>query len=70
MAGKLMLNGCVPLDARDRVVGRTSSAAEELARMRPAARWASCFNTTPSEGFHPAFARKGRTDRPAPQGLT
>ncbi|MGI3165761.1 NADPH-dependent F420 reductase [Pseudooceanicola sp. 200-1SW] len=72
LAEKLVLNCCVPLDAADRdlVVGRTSSAAEELARLRPLARWVSCFNTTPSESFYPVFARKGQTDRPAPQVLT
>ncbi|MBY5973713.1 NAD(P)-binding domain-containing protein [Ferrimonas balearica] len=68
--GQLVLNCCVPLDEqnRDLVVGRTSSGAEELARMRPGARWVSCFNTTPSESFRPVFDRKGQA--PAPQVLT
>ncbi|WP_226623558.1 NADPH-dependent F420 reductase [Alloyangia pacifica] len=67
LAGKIVLNCCVPLDAanRDLVVGTTSSGAEELAKMRPEARWVSCFNTTPSESFAPVFARKGQA--PAPQ---
>jgi len=60
----------VPLNESDTelVVGTTSSGAEELATMRPGARWVSCFNTTPSESFRPVFARKGQ--RPAPQVLT
>lgn len=69
MAGQVVLTCCVPLDESntDLVVGPTSSGAEELARMRPKARWVSCFNTSPSESFAPVFARKGRT--PAPQLL-
>lgn len=70
LAGKVVLNCCVPLDEanRDLVVGTTSSGGEELARMRPKARWVSCFNTTPSESFAPVFARKGQ--EPAPQVFT
>lgn len=70
LADMPVLNCCVPLDAANRtlVVGRTSSGAEELARMRPRARWVSCFNTNPSESFEPAFHRRGRT--PVPQVLT
>ncbi|WP_102227095.1 NADPH-dependent F420 reductase [Acidimangrovimonas sediminis] len=69
MAGKVVLTCCVPLDETDTdlVVGTTTSGAEELARMRPRARWVSCFTTSPSESFAPVFARKG-TD-PAPQLL-
>lgn len=64
--GMVVLNCCVPLDEADRnmVVGRTTSGAEELARMRPGARWVSCFNTTPSESFGPVFARKGKATAP------
>lgn len=70
LAGMVVLNCCVPLDEanRDLVVGTTSSGAEELARMRPRARWVSCFNTTPSESFAPVFARKGQD--PAPHVFT
>lgn len=65
-----VLNCCVPLDDtnQDLVVGRTTSGAEELARMRPDAHWVSCFSTNPSESFDPVFRRKGQT--PAPQVLT
>lgn len=69
LSGQIVLNCCVPLNDSNTelVVGMTSSGAEELARMRPNARWVSCFNTTPSEGFAPVFARKGQN--PAPQVL-
>lgn len=66
MAGQVVLNCCVPLDDANEtiVVGRTTSGAEELAKMRPEARWVSCFNTTPSEVFDPVFNRKGQADPP------
>lgn len=68
--GKVVLNCCVPLDEGNReiVVGMTTSGAEELARLRPGARWVSCFNTVPSESFAPVFARRGKA--PAAQVLT
>ncbi len=64
--GAVVLNCCVPLDDANTglVVGTTTSGAEELAKMRPRARWVSCFNTVPSEAFDPVFARRDRTDRP------
>ena len=70
MAGQVVLNCSLPLnDANTEiVVGMTTSGAEQLARMRPKARWVSCFNTTPSESFAPVFARKGQS--PAPQVFT
>lgn len=66
LAGKIVLNCCVPLDESNTnlVVGTTTSGAEELARMRPKARWVGCFNTTPSESFAPVFARKGQVAPP------
>lgn len=66
LAGKVVLNCCVPLDDAnsDLVVGPGVSGAEILARMRPRARWVGCFNTTPSECFAPVFARKGQADPP------
>ncbi|WP_135502248.1 NADPH-dependent F420 reductase [Roseovarius aestuariivivens] len=67
---KIVLNCSVPLnDANtELVLGTNTSGAEELARMRPEARWVSCFNTVPSEAFAPVFARKGQM--PPPQVLT
>lgn len=66
LAGKVVLTCCVPLDMqnRDLVVGVTTSAAEELAQMRPRARWAAAFNTSPSEAFFDVFAGKGQEPRP------
>ncbi|KAA9005550.1 NADPH-dependent F420 reductase [Histidinibacterium aquaticum] len=70
LAGKIVLNCCVPLDERnsDLVLGTATSGAEELARRRPEARWVSCFNTVPSEAFAPVRALNG--DAPRPQVLT
>uniref|UniRef100_UPI003BAB6AE5 NADPH-dependent F420 reductase n=1 Tax=Stappia sp. TaxID=1870903 RepID=UPI003BAB6AE5 len=66
LKGKVVLNCCVPLDPTDTnlVLGPTTSGAENLAQMRPGARWVSCFNTTPSESFAPVFARRETTPRP------
>ena len=66
LAGQVVLNCCVPLDESntDLVVGTTTSGAEELARLRPDARWVSCFNTSPSESFAGVFARKEQAPRP------
>ncbi|SOC07047.1 NADPH-dependent F420 reductase [Rhodobacter maris] len=66
LTGKVVLNCCVPLDDTDSalVLGPTTSGAEELARLRPGARWVGCFNTTPSESLAPVFARKGQADPP------
>lgn len=66
MPGQVVLNCCVPLDEGNSriVVGMTTSGAEELARMRPRARWVSAFNTSPSESFAPVFAAKGQGEPP------
>jgi hypothetical protein len=70
LSGVVVLNCCVPLDVSntDLVVGTTTSGAEQLALMRPKARWVSCFNTVPSEAFVPAFSL--RDQAPRPQVLT
>lgn len=66
IAGRVVLNCCVPLDLqnRDLVVGVTTSGAEELARLRPQARWVAAFNTSPSEAFFDVFAGKENGPRP------
>ncbi|WP_423822940.1 NAD(P)-binding domain-containing protein [Salinisphaera sp. SPP-AMP-43] len=66
LADQVVLNCCVPLNARNSelVVGTHSSGAETLAEMRPKARWVACFNTTPSESFEPVFARKNSDETP------
>ncbi|MRU16376.1 transmembrane reductase oxidoreductase [Roseovarius sp. A21] len=66
LSGKVVLNCCVPLNETDTeiAVGTTTSGAEELVRLRPKARWVSCFNTVPSEAFEPVYARKGAIPQP------
>ncbi|GHH03521.1 NADP oxidoreductase [Pseudodonghicola xiamenensis] len=66
LTGQVVLNCCVPLDASntDLVLGPTTSGAEQLAVMRPRARWVACFNTNPSESFELVYARKGRAEPP------
>ncbi|RVV99032.1 transmembrane reductase oxidoreductase [Mesobaculum littorinae] len=66
LAGQVVLNCCVPLNDDDSalVLSPGTSGAEELARMRPDARWVSCFNTSPSESFELVFARKDTMPRP------
>jgi predicted dinucleotide-binding enzyme len=46
------------------VIGTTTSGAEQLARLRPQARWVASFNTSPSESFDGVFARKAKAPRP------
>ncbi len=66
LAGKTVISCTLPLDDSDSqlVIGTTSSGAEELARLRPQARWVSAFSTTPSESFFPVFERKGQGTPP------
>ncbi|WP_138467617.1 NADPH-dependent F420 reductase [Poseidonocella sp. HB161398] len=66
LAGRTVVSCTLPLDGSDSqlVIGTTSSGAEELARLRPRARWVSAFSTTPSESFFPVFEGKGRADPP------
>jgi hypothetical protein len=47
------------------VVGRTSSAAEELARKIPKARVVSAFNTVPSEVLFGVYEAKRKAGRPS-----
>lgn len=65
LAGRVVLNCCVPLDLLDRdlVLGVTTSGAEELAWKRPSARWVSAFNTSPSECLFDVFSlREGKNE--------
>lgn len=66
LSGLVVLNCCVPLNLSNTnlVVGTSTSGAEELAAMRPEARWVACFNTIPSEAFFPVYSRKANTPRP------
>ncbi|PTV96016.1 hypothetical protein C8J27_103347 [Rhodobacter aestuarii] len=66
LAGKVVLNCCVPLDETDTnlVLGPDTSGAEVLLARCPKARWVGCFNTSPSESLDLVFARKGQDDPP------
>ncbi|WP_108257751.1 NADPH-dependent F420 reductase [Mangrovicoccus ximenensis] len=66
LAGRTVLSCTLPLNESDSelVVGTTSSGLEELMRMRPEARWAGGFSTTPSESFFPVHERKGQAEPP------
>ncbi len=60
LAGKCVVNCCVPLDLDNRylVVGTHTSGAEELVSRIPDARLVSAFNTTPSEALREVFRRR------------
>ena len=66
LAGKTVLNCCVPLNESNTelVLGPSTCGAEDLARRRPKARWVSCFNTVPSESFAGVFDRRDQEPRP------
>ncbi|WP_172332712.1 NADPH-dependent F420 reductase [Mangrovicoccus sp. HB161399] len=66
LAGKTVISCTLPLDGGNSrlVIGTSSSGAEELARLRPEARWVQAFSTTPSESFFPVFGRKGQDAPP------
>jgi 8-hydroxy-5-deazaflavin:NADPH oxidoreductase len=66
LPGKVIVTCCLPMndDNSVLVVGRTSSAAEELARMIPDARIVCAFNTVPSEVLFAVYAAGRKTNRP------
>jgi predicted dinucleotide-binding enzyme len=66
LAGMVVLNCCVPLNDSntDLVIGTTTSGAEQLARLRPLARWVASYNPRPSESFVGVFARMAKAPRP------
>ncbi len=67
LAGRILLTCSLPMDEADTglVVGRTSSGAEELARMIPEARVVCAFNTVPSEVLFGVYDARRRAGRPA-----
>jgi hypothetical protein len=67
LSGKVVLSCSLPMNAENTelVVGRTSSAAEELARKIPKARVVSAFNTVPSEVLFGVFEAKRKAGRPS-----
>lgn len=67
LSGKVILTCSLPMNAEntDLVVAHTSSGAEELAKMVPAARVVSAFGTVPSEVLFGVFdARRRKAGRP------
>jgi len=67
LSGKLVLTCSLPMneDNTELVVGRTSSAAEELAKRIPKAQVVSAFNTVPSEVLFGVYAARRKAVRPS-----
>jgi len=67
LGGKVVLSCSLPMNAEDTelVVGRTSSAAEELAKKLPKARVVSAFNTVPSEVLFGVYEARRKARRPS-----
>lgn len=67
LAGKVVITCSLPMNDTDTalVLGRTTSGAEELARMLPRSRVVSAFNTVPSEVLFGVFDARRRKPRPA-----
>lgn len=67
LSGKVVLSCSLPMNEQNTelVVGRTSSAAEELAKKVPKARVVSAFNTVPSEVLFGVYEARRKTARPS-----
>ena len=67
LSGKVVINCSLPMNAENTelVIGRTSSAAEELARRLPGAHVVSAFGTVPSEVFFDVFENRDKAPRPS-----
>jgi 8-hydroxy-5-deazaflavin:NADPH oxidoreductase len=67
LSGKPVLTCSLPMneDNTELVVGRTSSAAEELAKKIPRARVVCAFNTVPSEVLFAVFEARRKASRPS-----
>ena len=66
LSGRVVVTCCLPMNAdnSELMIGRTTSAAEELARMIPAARIVSAFNTVPSEVLFEVHGGRYKDGRP------
>jgi len=66
VSGKVMLSCVLPMNSKDTelVVGRTSSAAEELAKKLEGTPIVSAFGTVPSEVLFGVFEARRRKTRP------
>jgi hypothetical protein len=67
LSGKVVLTTSLPMNEENTelVVGRTSSAAEELAKKLPKARVVAAFNTIPSEVLFGVYEAKRKANRPS-----
>ena len=67
LSGKVVLTTSLPMDEKNTelVVGRTSSAAEELAKKLPKARVVAAFNTIPSEVLFGVYEARRKARRPS-----
>jgi 8-hydroxy-5-deazaflavin:NADPH oxidoreductase len=67
LAGKVVVTCSLPMNEMNTrlVAGRTSSGAEELAKMVPKTRVVSAFNTVPSEVLFGVYEARRRATRPS-----
>jgi 8-hydroxy-5-deazaflavin:NADPH oxidoreductase len=67
LSGKVIVSCSLPMNSDDTelVVARTSSGAEELAKMIPKARIVCAFNTVPSEVLFGVYEARRKTSRPS-----
>ena len=67
LSGKVVITCSLPMNEENTelVVGRTSSAAEELANTLPKSRIVSAFNTVPSEVLFGVFEARRKGKRPS-----
>jgi 8-hydroxy-5-deazaflavin:NADPH oxidoreductase len=67
LAGKVVVTCSLPMaaDGSGLLIGRTSSGAEELARLLPTARVVAAFTTVPNECFDGVYAARGAATRPS-----
>jgi predicted dinucleotide-binding enzyme len=67
LSGKVVISCSLPMNEENTelVVGRSSSAAEELAKKLPKSRIVSAFNTVPSEVLFGVYEARRRKNRPS-----
>jgi 8-hydroxy-5-deazaflavin:NADPH oxidoreductase len=67
LSGKVVLSCSLPMndDNTELLIGRTSSGAEELAKMLPHSQVVSAFNTVPSEVLFSVYEARHKAPRPS-----
>jgi len=67
LSGKVVITCSLPMNEENTelVIGRTSSAAEELSKKIPKARVVSAFNTVPSEVLFDVYEARRKAGRPS-----